>query len=340
MYSSVDVAVTPRPQYGSAGQKIPDLWTRPKDLREDLQEKYGPFPLFNFWGPKANIKSTKWIVDSTIYIMENQTPNMILTYLPHLDYDFQRYGPYDPRSKKALKELDNEAGRLASYARAQGFDVVVISEYGIEPVTGVIYINRFLREAGYIEIRETKFGELLDFGASRAFAVADHQIAHIYINDPKAKSQLKKLFSELPGVDLVLDEKGKEKFGINHPRAGDIVLTAEKGRWFAYPWWLEDDLAPDFARTVDIHSKPGYDPVELFSTSGFKGAVKLILKKLGFSVLINIVPLDASLIGGSHGRLEEDPNKGPVLVCSNSDAQVEKIKVTEFKNWLLSMVLS
>ncbi len=340
MYSSADVAVTPRPVYGSAGQKIPDLWTKPRDLREELQEKFGPFPLFNFWGPKADLKSTKWIVDSTIYVLENRSPSMILTYLPHLDYDFQRYGPEDSISRKALKDLDREAGRLASYARAQGFEVVVVSEYGIEPVSGTVYINRFLREAGYLEIRETKFGELLDFGASKAFAVADHQVAHVYVADPKERQRLGKLLSELPGVETVLDGKGKQRMGIDHERAGELVLVAEKGRWFAYPWWLDDDMAPDFAQTVDIHRKPGYDPVELFSESNFKGWVKLLLKKLGFRVLINVVPLDAGLVSGSHGRPAEDPSKGPILVCSNKEAEPEKISALGFKSWLLSLVFS
>ena len=339
MDMNVDVAVTPRPCYGAAGRKVPDIWTRPRHLREDIQEKLGPFPLFHFWGPKAGIRSTKWIVDATNYVMENQTPTLLLTYLPHLDYDFQRYGPDDPRSRKALAEVDAQAGRLIGYGRAQGFEVVVVSEYGIQPVSGAVFLNRFLREADFLEVRETPFGEILDPIASKAFAVVDHQAAHVYVADPKDVGRVRGVLSELPGVDRVLDEEGQERMGIRHSRSGELVLVAEEGRWFAYPWWLEDDLAPDFAATVDIHRKPGYDPGELFMGTGkFHAAWKLLLKKVGFRVLLDVVPLDPSMVGGSHGRLPGKSWDGPVLICSSSEPAVDGIHAKDFRRWLIDFM--
>ncbi|HHI69007.1 MAG TPA: alkaline phosphatase family protein, partial [Planctomycetes bacterium] len=296
---------------------------------------------FQFWGPGAGIKSTKWIVDATNYVMVNQTPTLLLTYLPHLDYDFQRYGPDDPRSRKALAELDAQAGRLIGYGRAQGFEVVVVSEYGIQPVSGAVFLNRFLREADLLEVRETPFGEILDPIASKAFAVVDHQAAHVYVRDPADLGRVRGVLSELPGVERVLDGEGQEKMGIRHPRSGELVLVAEEGRWFAYPWWLEDDMAPDFAATVDIHRKPGYDPGELFwGTGKFHAAWKLFLRKIGFRVLLDVVPLDPSMVGGSHGRLPGKSWEGPVLICSNSEPAVDGIHARDFRKWLLEFMAS
>ena len=336
------VAMTPRPVYGARGEKLPDLWTRPANLRQEVQEKLGPFPLFQFWGPGAGLKSTRWIVDATCFVMEQNTPTLLMTYLPHLDYDFQRFGPEHPRSRKALAELDAEVGRLAGYGRAQGFEVVVVSDYGIQPVSGAVFLNRFLREADLLKVRETPFGELLDPGASRAFAVVDHQAAHVYIQDPKDVSRLKAMLSELPGVEQVLDHGAQERAGLRHSRSGELVLAAEEGRWFAYPYWLDDDLAPDFAATVDIHRKPGYDPAELFLDpargSRPRVAWKLLLKKLGFRVLMDVVPLDPSRVCGSHGRLPASPEQGPVLVCSAAEAGVERLEAAGFRKWLLDLL--
>jgi predicted AlkP superfamily pyrophosphatase or phosphodiesterase len=344
MYSSVDVAVTPRPVYGAAGAKLPDIWTRPGDLREKLQEKFGDFPLFEFWGPRAGIGSTRWIVNATQFVLEELQPTLLLTYLPHLDYDFQRHGPDHPRSRRALGELDAEAGRLIAYARAQGCQVVVISEYGIQPVSGAVFLNRVLREAGCIKVRETRFGEILEPAGSRAFAVTDHQAAHVHLQDPAEGRRLGAMLAELPGVERVLDRKAQAGLGIDHARAGDLVLVAEEGRWFAYPYWLDDDLAPDFAATVDIHRKPGYDPGELFLDPAIllprlKIAWKVLLKKLGFATLMDFVPLDPSLVGGSHGRLPARPEEGPVLLCSEEEAAVESLAATDFRSWLLDLVL-
>lgn len=322
MYASAEWSVTPRPQYRADGRKIPDCYSHPAGLRDTLQRDLGPFPLFRFWGPAASIESTRWISDASVAVDKAHDPTLTLVYLPHLDYALQKYGPGSSEAKSADTEVDAVVGGLIDHYESRGARVMIVSEYGIEPVSGAVRINRVLRSEGLVAVREENGRELLDAGASRAFAVADHQVAHVYVRDGADVSSVKALCERTAGVDLVLDGDGKRAHGIDHGRAGDLVLVAEAGKWFSYPYWLDDDRAPDFARCVDIHRKPGYDPCELFIDPAIRlpklalGS-RLIRKKLGFRTLMDVIPLDDSLVRGSHGRLPGSSEAGPLLMTKH-----------------------
>jgi predicted AlkP superfamily pyrophosphatase or phosphodiesterase len=321
MYSSADWSVTPRPAYPADGRKIPGIYTQPADLRGEIERELGPFTLFNFWGPTADITSSRWIAECARLVLERKRPTVTLVYLPHLDYDHQRYGPDDPRSRAALRDVDELVGRLVSQARAMGAHVLVVSEYGIRPVHRPVDINRELRRAGLLAVQETLGWELLDAGASRAFAVADHQVAHVYVRHPADLVRTRTVLEKLDGVAEVLDDAGKQAAGLDHPRAGELVAVASPDAWFTYYYWLDEARAPDFAPTVDIHRKPGYDPAELFLASPGLGtrariAWRLAQKVLGFRYLMDVIPTHGRWVRGSHGRLPDDPRHGPVLLGS------------------------
>jgi predicted AlkP superfamily pyrophosphatase or phosphodiesterase len=321
MYSTADVSVTPRPMYLADGRKLPDIYTQPPPLRAHLQSQLGPFPLFDFWGPRAGIVSSKWIATCAIDVWRQHGPTLALVYLPHLDYDLQRQGPYGPGVPAALREIDALCGDLIEIARKDDARVIVLSEYGIVPVTGAIPVNRVLREAGLAAVRTELGRELLDAGASRAFAVADHQVAHVYVRAPADLPRVKQLLEGVPGIERVLDVEGKRAAGLDHPRAGELVCISAPDKWFSYYYWTDDERAPDFARTVEIHRKPGYDPVELFLDPALLApkatvAWKLARRALGFRTLLDVIPLDASLVKGSHGRLTDRSEHGPVLISS------------------------
>jgi predicted AlkP superfamily pyrophosphatase or phosphodiesterase len=321
MYSSADWSVTPRPSYPADGRKIPGIYTQPHDLKYELNRELGDFPLFHFWGPTASLKSSRWIADCAEYLMLLHEPDLTMVYLPHLDYSHQQYGPDDARSKQALRDVDTLVGFLADTAQAHGAETLVVSEYGIQKVDKPIDINRALRKAGYLAVQDTLGWELLDAGASRAFAVADHQIAHVYVRDDL--SGVRALLESLDGVDQVLDGDGKKRHGLDHPRAGELVVVAKSNAWFTYYYWLDDEKAPDFARTVDIHRKPGYDPAELFLAkeglgTKLKIAARLAQKLLGFRYYMDVISLDPTKVRGSHGRLPDDPAHGPVLIGPKS----------------------
>jgi predicted AlkP superfamily pyrophosphatase or phosphodiesterase len=324
MYASVDWAVTPRPQYPADGRKIPDVYTQPADLHDELVNALGPFPLFRFWGPAADITSTRWIGASAAHVMRTRRPTLTLVYLPHLDYDLQRFGPEHPAIPGQLRAVDAVCGELIELAGEQGAAVVVLSEYGITEVSGAVPINRVLREAGLIEVRQERAGEMLDAGASEAFAVVDHQVAHVYVRRPERVAEVAALLRGQDGIEVVWDEAGKRAAGLDHPRAGELVAVSARDRWFSYPYWLDDDRAPDFARTVDIHRKPGYDPVELFVDPQIRFprltiAGKLLRSKLGFRTLMNVISLDSSLVRGSHGRVTDQPGEGPLFITSRPE---------------------
>ncbi len=344
MYADVDWAVTPRPVYPSDGRKLPSIYSDPPELKPWLQGELGTFPLFDFWGPRAGIPSSAWIAKATRSVMEKHRPSLALCYLPHLDYELQRKGPRGPHAVVAAQEIDAVAGDLIDYARGAGYEVVVVSEYGIEAVDDGVHINRALREAGYLRTQLVDTGwELLDAGACRAFAVADHQVAHVYVQDPADVGPVKALLEGLEGVDRVLDAEGKAAAGLDHARAGELVAVAEPSRWFTYYYWLDDALKPDFARTVDIHRKPGYDPVELFVDPALKAPKlkvgwTLLKKALGLRYYMDVIPLDASLVKGSHGRLPSSPEQGAVLLSSSKLGARDSLHMTEVRPLILDLL--
>jgi len=253
--------------------------------------------------------------------MRDKKPTLTLVYLPHLDYNLQRLGPRHPDIVKDVQQVDAIAGELIAHAEKSGTRVVALSEYAITEVSGPIHVNRALREAGLLKVRHELGQEKLDAGGSRAFAVADHQVAHIYVRTPSDVAAVAALVAALPGVELVLDEAGKRAHGLDHPRSGELVAISQADRWFSYYFWLDDHLAPDYARTVDIHRKPGYDPAELFidpkiAFPKLKVAKKLAQKALGFRMLLDVVPLDGNLVKGSHGRPTDRVEDGPLLLSS------------------------
>lgn len=341
MYLTADIGVTPRPMYPADGRKIPDCYAKPSELRDELTAKFGYFPLFRFWGPATDKSSSQWIADAAIYVMDTRDPTLTLVYLPHLDYNLQRLGPDHPDIAKDLREVDAICGQLVERAERDNARIMVVSEYGITPVSRPVHINRALRRAGHIRVRVEMGRELLDAGACPAFAVSDHQVAHIYVQKPALIGEIKALVEALPGVERVLDEEGKAEYGLDHPRSGELVAIAEADAWFTYYYWLDDARCPDFAHSVDIHRKPGYDPVELFIDPAIrfpKLAIgwRLIKKILGFRTLMDVISLDASLVKGGHGRLTDRDEDGPVFITNDPKLLPDgPVEATEVKDLIL-----
>lgn len=337
MYSTADYSCTPRPCYPADGRKLPDCYAHPPGLRDTLQEKLGMFPLFKFWGPKTDRASSDWIAESAKHIEEEYNPTLHMVYLPHLDYCLMKTGTTPAEVPQDLREVDEITGDLIDFFEARGVRVILLSEYGMSPVTRAVHINQALRRAGLLSVRVEVGQELLDAGASKAFAVTDHQIAHIYVNEKSVLGEVRQIVSSLDGVAKVLDEAGKREHHIDHKRAGDLVAVSEPDAWFQYYYWLDDAKAPDFARCVDIHRKPGFDPVELFVDPEIpfpmaKAGMRLLQKGLGFRYLMDLIPLDSSLVRGSHGHLTDDPDGGPMFATKQTELldgrdQLEPVEV-------------
>ena len=343
MYSSADYCVTPRPQYLADGRKMPDCYSFPMGLRDKLQSELGTFPLFSFWGPRTDIKSSRWIAEAAMRIYDWHRPTLNLVYLPHLDYNLQRHGQDHPSVHQDLREIDAVAKDLIEYYEGRGVRVSVVSEYAITNVDRPVHVNRILREAGLISVREERGTELLDVGTCRAVAMADHQIAHVYIKNKEDIPHVRELLQRVPGIGLLLDEEGKKFHRIDHPRAGELVAVADDHSWFTYYYWLDDARAPDYARTVDIHKKPGYDPVEMFLDPAKKLiipriALKVAGKKLGFRTLMDVVPLQAELVKGSHGNLLGKDGDKPVFITDMDTP--DRLEAPEVFEWLLRSVFT
>jgi len=362
MYSSADYSLTPRPMYPADGRKIFDIYSWPYSVRAEIKRDLGEFPFFGFWGPAAGIKTpqgaadcaTRWIADAARWIENKYQPTLNLIYLPHLDYNLQRHGPFvaaanvsspttssmgleknGPRSHERgyeinpaiipdLRVMDAIVGDLIQFFSQRGVQVILLSEYGITNVDTPVHLNRIFRKQGWLTVKDELGLELLDAGASRVFAVADHQVAHIYLNDASLEKSVRELLEKTPGVGEILGQVEKAAAGIDHRRAGDMVAVAAENAWFTWYYWLDDARAPDFARTVDIHRKPGFDPVELFldpgiPLPGLKIAWRLLQKKLGFRMLLDVVPLDATLVKGSHGRRPADKKDWPVFITDRPE---------------------
>ena len=282
--SANDVVLTPAPIHEPDGRIVSSCYSKPGGLYDELARELGEFPLARYWGPMASFESTDWIARATARVIESFAPNLTLTYLPALDYSLQRFGYPSEPVETDLALLDRAVALISQAARSIGADVMALSEYGIENVSGDVPVNRFLREAGLLAIRLVGGGEYLDFAASRAFAVVDHQVAHVYARADSVE-RAAEVLRNAEGVERVLAGSQRRSLGIDHPRAGDVVAVAAQGRWFSYPWWSEAVRAPAFARAVDIHAKPGYDPLELFIDPAKRS-----------------IASDPALVKGSHGR--------------------------------------
>jgi hypothetical protein len=322
-----EYACTPAPIHNPDGSETLWCYTRPLELYGSLRDELGHFPLQHFWGPLANIRSSAWIAASAVQAARRYKPDFSMIYLPHLDYAAQRSGPDSPAAQAALAELDDVVGRLAAaLGEIYGPRLLwlVAGEYAITPVDHVVYPNRILREAGLLAVREGPDGEHLDLAASRAWALVDHQYAHVYVGggDPEVTDRVAALFRSQPGIAEVLAGPQRTRYAMDHPRSGEVILISTPNSWQAYYWWLTDDRAPAFARTVDIHRKPGYDPVELFVDRATRS-----------------IPLDASLVRGSHGAPAVDRAARTVLLASRpilpeavvlADAEVFGIVLGQF----------
>ena len=341
MGTQADISVTPRPNYLADGGKVFDIATYPYEIKNSLKAELGEFPFRNFWGPAAGLASSQWIAQAAQWIERNQKPDLNLVYLPHLDYDLQRFGPRSSQASQARAEIDNLVGGLIEFFEKRGIDVMIVSEYAITEVNQAVPLNRILRKHGLLRIKDELGTETLDTFNSQAFAVVDHQVAHIIVQDSSKLDEVRKILEGVDGVEKVLDQADQKKLGINHERAGDFVVVAKKNAWFSYYWWLDDELAPDFARTVDIHRKPGYDPAELLIDSAIKfplvNAVWFLLKKrLGLRALLKLTPLSGEQIKGSHGRIPDDPLDWPVIISSQPAALKSVCTSTEVHPYIIS----
>ena len=297
----------PAPVHNPDGSESLWCYTKPTQLYGELLETLDHFPLKHFWGPLSNIQSTEWIIRSAVQAISKNQPRFSFLYLPHLDYAAQKQGPNSPEALAAVKELDGVIQVLADgvHAVLDPADVtwVFASEYVISEVNHVTYPNRVLRDAGLLQVRVEDDGEHLDLNSS-AWALVDHQFSHVFIKDadPTVIQRVKQLFESVDGIAEVLTAEKQAERGLAHERSGELMLVSTSNSWQAYYWWLQDDACPAFARTVDIHRKPGYDPVELY-----------------FDMATRSTPLDATLICGSHGVPSADNDQQSVIVSNQPD---------------------
>jgi predicted AlkP superfamily pyrophosphatase or phosphodiesterase len=291
--TTADVAVTPSPIEDEDNTLVEmNCWTSPNGFYDDLRAEYGHFPLHRYWGPGADADSSEWILAAARETVARYDPDLLWVYLPHLDYDAQRHGPTDPAFADALETVDEMVGDFLAFLRGDDrwaeTAVNVVSEYGFHDVDAPVFPNRALRDAGLLSVTpDGSGGEAVDLARSRAFAMVDHQVAHVYA-DADVVPRARRALAPLDGVDAVLGDGEKAAHGLDHPDAGDLVLLADPSAWFQYYWWDEPTAAPAYATDVDIHAKPGFDPCELF---------------LGEDGLVS---LDPARVGGSHGRVDDE----------------------------------
>jgi predicted AlkP superfamily pyrophosphatase or phosphodiesterase len=315
LYAKSDVVVTPKPIH-LENRMIMWCYSRPPSFYEDvLKPKLGEFQLATYWGPFASSKSTEWIAGATEVTFETQRPSILFTYFPHVDYSAQRFGKNSREVKDDLVKADNLIGRcIERVKKLDLFDYtefVILSEYPFSDVEGFINLNQLLRDEGFLQVRQIGGYEFIDFEYSDAFAMVDHQVAHIYVKLPVQIDQVKKYLDKVPGIDKVLSTGSeKHEYQIDHPKSGDLIAISEKNRWFTYYWWYDPVLAPPYATTVDIHRKPGYDPVELFFDHHKKS-----------------IPLDASLVRSSHGRpmQSDSSDSSSIFITSKKDQRVNSL---------------
>lgn len=343
--SSCDTIVTERPAYWASGRKTFDFHTTPATLHDALMARFGNLPFQRFWGPMAGIESTRWILQATQHVMEADAPELLLSYAPYLDYDAERFGTESTEWKQGVPILDHEVQPLLEAARAEGRDVAIVSDYGWASVERPILINQALRRAGLLEVEALENGERLEMGSSRAFAVVDSQLAHVYVARPEDIPHVKQLIEGLEGVAQVVDGEGKVALGIDHARSGDLIALADRKSWFAYPYWLDENKAPDFKHCIAIFDKIGWDPTEILLRPGLAGYARLGLrvlqKQLRLAVPFDVCSGDPFRVRAARCTLgPEDGDNGPVLLTSWPVERDGDVHMTDLKGILLERMFS
>ncbi|MBQ7251592.1 MAG: alkaline phosphatase family protein [Kiritimatiellae bacterium] len=284
---AADVVVSPAPIHKHGGGTILGCSVRPAELGAKLEASFGAFPLFRYWGPLASSKIGDAVAGYAEAVARGADPDDLFVYLPTLDYDLQRFGPEDARAGKAFAAAASQLSRLAALAEKAGAEFTAFGDYAITQVTAPpAFPNRLLREKGFFLTRGVKGMAYPDIFFSKAFAMADHEIAHVYVRNPGDVAAVADLFRASGEYAEVAERTPSAEWGA--ATAGEILLVAKEGSWCAYPWWTDPREAPDFAGHVDIHNKPGYDPCELFFERGLRFPPP--------------TARDASRIRGTHGR--------------------------------------
>ncbi|MDY0220340.1 MAG: alkaline phosphatase family protein [Desulfobacterium sp.] len=315
LYGNADIIITPKPMHTDKGL-VQWCYSKPVGLYEKINQSISrPFNLMDYWGPFASSKASEWIMEAAIYVVKEQLPDFMVTYLPHLDYSCQKFGPDDPRVDDDLQVLDglmeDFIHNLENMGIWENSTICIFSEYSLSNVTGAILLNMELRKAGFLKVREIETREYLDFEMSRAFAMVDHQVAHIYVKDNNDIATVKGLIENISGIDMVLGKDEKEKYKINHERSGELVAVSDPDKWFAYYWWDIPEKAPEFAFNIDIHRKPGYDPLEMF----------MDMKTMK-------IPQTPELIRGSHGAPTGDGRGMAVFMLGGNRADRVSLTTT------------
>ncbi len=319
--AGLDVYLNVAPMHLADGKTVSSCYSDPPGLYPSLEERFGPFPLHRFWGPVVSLESSEWILNATLHTAQTLKPDILLTYLPHLDYAQQHFGPDSQRAKQDLADLDTLLGPVLTRAREGDFELIILSEYGIVPVERCVHLNRILCEEGLFRVRSVKGLDYPDLPGSAAFAICDHQIAHVYAREDRDVERVARLLGDVDGVGKILDAGGKAKAGLHHARSGDLVILAAPDAWFAYSWWSDPGRAPEYAFSVDIHRKIGYDPLELI-----------------FDPVGKRIASDTSLIRGSHGLIPGKGSAHPVVILPLNLLEkevTEPVSACEVKDLLL-----
>lgn len=330
LYANSDIIITPRPLHLENEMKM-WCYSKPVGYYEQIAEQIGEFDLSSYWGPFASSLSSEWITKAAQYTIENSKPNFMFTYIPHIDYSAQRFGKDSHQVSDDLVLADSIVEKIIDSTKKskiyENTQFIIFSEYSFNDVNGAIPINIILRNHGLLNVRKIGEKEYVDFEFSKAFAVVDHQIANIYIKSPLEKEKIVNILKNISDIDIIITEKEKKSFNIDHERAGDILVVANRDKWFSYYWWYDENMAPSFTRMVDIHRKPGYDPLELFIDT----------KKRS-------IPFDTGLLKGSHGRpVNRTTQEGFSLYASNIRSNLPKdesnsVDVVQIGKYLMNIL--
>ncbi len=338
--SSCEIRVTERPVYWVSGKKQFEFFAEPRGLHDELVDQLGAFPFPQFWGPLAGIRSTEWILGAAQHVLERSDPELLLVYAPYLDYDGARFGPDSPQVAAALSVMDAALAPLLQAARTSDRDVLIVSDYGFATVDQPVFLNRALRRAGFLSVEDAPNGERLDPGTSRAFAVCDNQVAHVYVARAEDIGPVRAVLESTDGVAEVLDAAAQQKLGIAHARSGELIATATSRAWFAYPYWFDAAKTPDFADCIAIFDKIGTDTCELFLKPGLAGklhmARRLAQLALGLKVPFDIIDPDEKNVAGARRIARDDPQRGAAVVSSWDLQQSGPVRMEDLQKLILS----
>jgi len=162
----------------SGGATIHPDFTLPSSLNQEILARFGPWPAESRPNTARMAHAVRIMTE---YILAERRPRVALIWSSEPDKSQHDAGVGSDLSNQAVKEADEQFGKLMSWLRATALaretDVMVVSDHGYSTITEAIGVEALLREAGFPGVEQPGGVAVANNGGSALFYTHDQDPA-------------------------------------------------------------------------------------------------------------------------------------------------------------------